>query len=415
MNEDSLLERKFDYDIAFICGLFPSEMESLIVDNSKGGIQVAANNLQWAYVLGFDSNLRRPIKLINSMYIGSFPYRYKQAVIPTIRFQHVQDADDVNVGFLNIPLLKHVSRLVNLKPYIKNWALTGNGRKKVVFAYAATSVMVKSLLYAKQCNPQITTVLIVPDLPEYMNPGREKSLYARVKSMFLTSFYDDIRKVDGFVYLSAHMSDKISSEKPFRVVEGISKAVRKANYEKYKEEERVFLYSGGIERAYGVLDLARAFSNINMTNIFLWICGDGSDEAEVRKLCSSDDRIKYYGRLPHEEVLVLQSKAHFLINPRLDNGEFTRYSFPSKNIEYLGSGSVTIAYMLPGIPMEYAEHIISISEGANGIENTLRYVLGLSEQELIDRAKRAKQFIDKNKNPWSQTRRVLEMLQDMGE
>ena len=38
------------------------------------------------------------------------------------------------------------------------------------------------------------------------------------------------------------------------------------------------------------------------------------------------------------------------VNPRQNNEEFTKYSFPSKTMEYLASGVPVVAYKLDGIP-----------------------------------------------------------------
>lgn len=43
--------------------------------------------------------------------------------------------------------------------------------------------------------------------------------------------------------------------------------------------------------------------------------------------------------VPNSGVLKAQSESEILVNPRNDNNEFTKYSFPSKVIEYLGSGT----------------------------------------------------------------------------
>ena len=63
-------------------------------------------------------------------------------------------------------------------------------------------------------------------------------------------------------------------------------------------------------------------------------------------------RIEFLGMLPRTDVLELQSKATILVNPRQPVGDFTKYSFPSKTIEYMASGTPLLMYKLPGIPEE---------------------------------------------------------------
>ena len=56
--------------------------------------------------------------------------------------------------------------------------------------------------------------------------------------------------------------------------------------------------------------------------------------------CSKkDNRIVFKGMVPNKIVVEDQLKATLLVNPRPSIGEFTRYSFPSKNMEYMVSGT----------------------------------------------------------------------------
>ena len=50
------------------------------------------------------------------------------------------------------------------------------------------------------------------------------------------------------------------------------------------------------------------------------------------------------------------------VNPRPGAADFTRYSFPSKTLEYLDAGKPVLAYRNDGIPPEYDEHLLYISD-----------------------------------------------------
>ena len=75
-----------DMDIAFLGGLFPRETEGEILEKSIGAVQAAANALQWNLVEGLDAHLERPVKVINSLYIGAFPGKYRDLWIPSYSF-----------------------------------------------------------------------------------------------------------------------------------------------------------------------------------------------------------------------------------------------------------------------------------------------------------------------------------------
>ena len=84
----------------------------------------------------------------------------------------------------------------------------------------------------------------------------------------------------------------------------------------------------------------------------------------------SHANIRYFGFVSHERALELQAKAALLINPRSPKGVFTRYSFPSKTLEYMRSGKPVVCHRLEGIPEEYDPYLQYIEgEGAGAIVN----------------------------------------------
>lgn len=98
------------------------------------------------------------------------------------------------------------------------------------------------------------------------------------------------------------------------------------------------------------MNLIDAFQQIKDPNYELRICGVGDSEDAIKAAAQKDERIHFWGKLPREQVLEWQSKATVLVNPRQNNEEFTKYSFPSKTMEYLSSGVPLVAYKLDGIP-----------------------------------------------------------------
>ena len=63
-------------------GLYPSEYLQEIEANSKAGIQIAANKLQWAIVDGLEEN-NIDVSIIYSLYIDAYPKNYSKRRIPT--------------------------------------------------------------------------------------------------------------------------------------------------------------------------------------------------------------------------------------------------------------------------------------------------------------------------------------------
>ena len=404
-------------DVIFLGGLFPKETESEIIKNSIGSIQNAANNFQWELVKGLEANLSNNIKIINSIFVGSYPKRFKKINIKTYNFSHLESgSNDINVGYCNLTIIKHFHRYISLRAHIKNWIQDDSEKQKVVIAYAMTTPFTKILKYIKTLDENIITCIIIPDLPQYMNmSGRENTIYKFMKKIEIKQMDKDIAHADCFVFLTKYMSDFLNNNKPSTVVEGIATDVFSGVDKIMKNPNiKTILYSGGLEEKYGVVNLIKAFEKIVGENFRLVICGSGTAEKEIINASKRDNRIIFKGLVTREKVLELQKTANVLINPRPNKEEYTKYSFPSKIMEYLSSGVPVISYKLDGIPDEYYDYMYTIEdlENKDSLYDTINKVMSKPNQELVDFGEKAKCFALNYKNNRIQVGKILEMIND---
>jgi glycosyltransferase involved in cell wall biosynthesis len=172
------------------------------------------------------------------------------------------------------------------------------------------------------------------------------------------------------------------------------------------------MYAGGLAAAYGVRTLVQAFRSIKNPNYRLWICGRGEMEAEIRQSAKEDPRIEYSGILANPEVLRREHRATVLVNPRPSHSEFAKYSFPSKNLEYLGTGRPVILCRLPGIPEEYFDYVYPLEdESVHGMATLLHEVLEKPNEELDAFGKRARSFVLENKNYKKQGEKIRRLIE----
>jgi len=111
--------------------------------------------------------------------------------------------------------------------------------------------------------------------------------------------------------------------------------------------------------------------------------------------------------------LQLQKSSSILVNPRANNEEYTKYSFPSKIMEYMSSGTPVIAYKLDGIPDEYYKYLYQVEAGEDGLFVTLREILSKSDRELEDKGQLAKGFVLTKKNSEIQAAKIIKMIEDI--
>lgn len=397
--------------ILFIGGLFPKNSIKEYIKNTKGIFQFAADTLQKSLLQGFKEHCN-DLKIITVPFLSNFPKDYKKMFIKKEKFSFFdnEDKNHTSVPFINLKIIDLFSKYYFLKKTLKKEInIKGND---VIIIYGMFTYFLSAIPF-KNKN---TTCLIVPDFPKMMG-GDISKIHVKLYLYFVQkNINKNIYKIDCFVFISKHMIDYLNiPNKPWVVIEGIYDSSSNL-VPQNKENLETILYSGTLAKRYGILKLLESFTMINDPNFRLWICGAGDGQKEVEKATEWDSRIKFFGQISHEEVLMLQQRATILVNPRTPDNEFTKYSFPSKTMEYLASGTPTIIYKLEGIPEEYFDYCICCDEKApNGLYDKIMELSNFSQIQKDIFGKKAKNFIILNKNPLTQTKKVLQLIHEVQE
>lgn len=259
---------------------------------------------------------------------------------------------------------------------------------------------------------KIKIVAIVTDLPS-TQLGHERSgrrISKKISKLIL-------HKYDAYVFLTEQMNQVVNRRnRPYLIMEGLVDISAKdlPEFPKNKGCNRIILYAGGLSKANGIKDLIEAFLKMKDENIRFHIYGTGEMENELPHYMNLDNRIVYYGILPNKEIVEKQLTATLLVNPRFTHEEFVKYSFPSKNIEYMVSGTPVVTTCLPGMPTEYYDYVYLFhDESVSGFKTTLTNILNLDNEVLIAKGREAKEFVLKFKNNIVQARRVLDLCKSL--
>ena len=112
------------------------------------------------------------------------------------------------------------------------------------------------------------------------------------------------------------------------------------------------------------------------------------------------------------EIVGKEMEAALLVNPRPTDAEYVKYSFPSKTMEYMASGTPVLTTNLPGMPREYLPYVNLIEEETpQGIANALKKVLAQSDEALMEQGIRARRFVLEQRNNLVQAKKILTMLE----
>lgn len=396
----------------FLGGVYPPQLYRKIFTKAKRGFQSAADTLQKSLIEGLSLH-NESINVLTAPWISSFPFGSNILFLKGLNYKQNQRIDSKCISYINLPVIKEFLIAEACSIELLMWSKLDN-KKKCVIVYSLQANLLKAAITAKLNDPDIVICLVIPDLPEYMNYNRIYSLLG-FKAKAINYIYDNLKYVDYYVLLSQFMIEKLDlDEERCVIMEGIYSKNKSDVITSIVEKEKIILYTGSLNEKYGIDNLLQAFKMIEDKNYRLWICGVGSMKKKVELHQSYDDRIVYYGLLPREEVLVMQKKATVLVNPRLPKGDYTKYSFPSKTMEYLASGTPAVLYKLDGIPAEYFQFCFVPEDlTVEGLKKKIVGVCGMSEYERTRFGMDAVEFIVKYKTPFFQTNKIINLIQGL--
>ena len=314
----------------------------------------------------------------------------KEEIVNDVKYRYITT--------MNFKLLRHIcllfgSFIMCIKDIIKN--------KNTVFICdilnqsVTLGAFIACKLFRKKC------IAIVTDRP--IDIFKKDNIICKIQSKF-----------DGYIFLTAAMNTNINTNnKPYLVVEGIADfGEKKSRHRKSREDKFVIMYAGGLYEKYGLKVLVEAIKQIKNNNIYLNIYGSGELEEYLKEI--DDRRVKYFGVLSNDDILKKENEADLLINPRFSDSEYVKYSFPSKIIEYMYSGTPVLTTKLAGIPKEYDDYLMYIDdENAEGIRKKIVTIYNMDKAECEKIGRRAKDFVEKNKNKIVQSSKVIDFINNL--
>lgn len=272
-------------------------------------------------------------------------------------------------------------------------------RLKVIM-YAINPIALLPLLQMRR-KYNLELITICPELPSFR---RYKNTMAnRVKRVILKCLN---RKFDKYILFAESMKDYIPRSRKYMVIEGFAPD---RLYAPQKKERNIAMYAGGLAADNGIklmIDVAEKSESLEE----LWICGIGDCKDFVEE--NTSKKVKYLGKLENSQVIELERKAKVLLNLRDPGDPITRFSFPSKVLEYMASGTMVLSTKLSGISKEYYDYIASVEEYTiESVINSLEMIFDLDDDKYLEMTERASEFI-KSK---TSVCRVKELLMFVGD
>lgn len=388
--------------------LYPNDQQQEVAQLAKDKLQNQINSYQRAFEQGLRENLLpgEQLQLFNCLPVGIYPFQYRKLLLRS----GLHDGNTVyQQGCINVPWLKQHMRMHGAVHHLKRW-VRSSPDNRTVLVYTQYLPYMQAIAKVKKSHPDLKAAVIVTDLPNEwgLATGRKGFLkaieYRRgIKSLRLC------QQMDGFVLLTKCMAEVLPvAQKPHEVIEGLIQTTIDEPLQEQELQPPVILYSGTLEKELGIGEMLDAFTR--MPEYDLWICGRGGMEDAVKAASEQYGNIRYLGFVSQKEALFLQAQASALINPRQPEGLFTRYSFPSKTLEYMRSGKPVLCCKLEGVPRDYDMYLNYMEIGVEGICHAVKALLALPLDERQQIGQRARAFVLREKNPKAQCQKLMALL-----
>lgn len=393
---------------------YPKEIYKQLAKDSKGILQTPSDVFQWAVIDGLEQcGVDYMLACVPAL--PAWP-RCRHLITPKGEMTVKGKVRGHYLSYFNVPAFKQISQQQVLKKYIRQWCQNNETEDQLVaLTYTQHVEILGAAIKMKKYFPNLIVVPIITDLVENAldfksNHSLLKRLQMKLEAKGERALFS---KVDKFVLLTRQMTEHIPEALGKHiVVEGIAPYNNDGYQEVNKKDSpRTLLYTGVLEEYAGVRLLIDAFMRTKSDDFRLIICGSGSDADYVRNASERDSRIEYRGKVEREVAVRLQHESTLLINPRQSNGGITKYSFPSKTMEYMTSGTPMIGYHLEGIPDEYYEYMVTPSDlSIEALAAKIEEALQIPIPQLEEMAKKAKNFICDKKSSKCQVQRILDFI-----
>ena len=396
----------------FIGGIFPEEKMAELQKTERITRIISADTLQKNIIKGIEANTGKHLTVFSTYFLGD--YTTKLVKVEPYTWKCKDGGINYNLSYTRLKGYSLFSKYFTVKKNVMKWIEENNpdGKTKMV-VYPAYFPFLMALSDIKK-KFDIEVCLVVADLPQYMGLQAHKTLYQKLSlKVTMHLFNKNLPVVDKFVLLTEYMNDIINKEnKPYVVMEGIASDLYVYKDLPKQKSPKVVLYSGGMQKKYGIPTLLDAIKLVEDKDVEFRFYGTGDAAEMVKSQAETDSRIKYVESLELHKLHDEQQKSTILINPRQNNEEYTKYSFPSKNLEYLLSGRPVIAYMLDGAPSEYKDYlVVPEDDSVESLAKTLNKILAMNDEEQNKIGQKARDFVLNNKNYLVQTKKIIELIE----
>lgn len=376
--------------ILFIGNVMSEELQEILIKNKIHNISIASQKYQLNFLKGLEKNFN-----VNDLSILSIipSKKYNSNVLKT----KIKNHSSIYVKSQNI-----LNLCIYLYKYIHKWS-EKKDQEYVIIEYATNPLVFLVVKYLSKKQKNILYFNICSEIPKYRR--YKKNLKSLVKKTILTFC---VNRYDYYILLSKHMIEKIkcANNDNSIVIEAIT-GILTGTSMNINDKKNVIMYAGGLAKDNNVPAIVEAGIKSRLCDE-VWVFGDGEDRKKIENY-KLNNKVRYYGVCSNDYVRKKEYQAKVLINFR-NNDVLSKYSFPSKILEYLSVGVPIISTNLEGIPDEYFKYLFVVEEkNIDQLVIIIDNILSKNEKNLNDIQKKYITFANE-KNYINQGKKIINFI-----
>ncbi|MBT9257621.1 glycosyltransferase [Phycicoccus sp. MAQZ13P-2] len=314
--------------------------------------------------------------------------------------------------FLNITGLKHVTRYAAALGALSRSLRTEC--HSAILVHGVHSPFIWAAVRAGR-RAGVPVVVIMTDPPS-LRTRFDRAAAMLMKRVDKRLIESGLQRVEGVVSLTEALARDFAPGRPLLLMEGIARPLQdrasEASPHRKSGTRAVVLYAGGLKREYGVEALLQAVA-LSDDSWQLHLYGGGPMEQECRVAADKNPRVVFHGVVDFDSLSRGYADATVLVNPRPLQTDFVQYSFPSKLLEYMTTGTPVVTTHLPTIPSSYDPFVVYTEDDAASMAATLDSTLALAPGELRQLGSTARSFVTEACSPPAQGVRISSFLRTL--
>ena len=403
--------RREDVTLVFVGAVVPEKSAYHTAAFSRSGQNYQRELLDGLRRAGLPAS-----EIISVVPVPSYP-KSKRLWISGGREEIIEGTEVRLLGFLNLLLVKQlmIGFLAVVRILRWGWRMRRTPNRVVITYNLTVPPGLFTLIGAKLIGAKAVVALCDIDVPgQTVPPGFIWRLNYWMQKRLIPLF-------DGHIVAADAIAQDFLVDRPYvRVEGGISEQSTSSGGDDVIDSgmisDRPFRigFAGRLDETNGVPSLLEAFSLLVGDKYRLRIAGRGPLEGRVREAATNDSRIEYLGFISLSEVLRLYKNSDVLVNMRITKSLNTKYFFPGKLLEYLGSGTPVITTCTGHTEEEFGDLAYLLrDETAQGLADKIQWLanVGIEARERL--GQKARRYIALHKTWDAQAKKAAQFIHEV--